>query len=172
MQQLKEKVDKSCERKLRETMFREGQTERDEAELEQQKAQELKAEQDAIIISAPPPDDYHSGLFSLQIHNITGLELEKLSKKKTNDDEMAEDEAETGEHLPSSYCTVIVNHSKTFKTRTKPQNAKPFFNAGCERFIRDWRDCEVYVSVRDARQTEDNPLLGIVHLPPWRRFQG
>lgn len=171
MKQLREKVDKSCERKLRETMFREGQTERDEAELEQQKAQELKSEQDAMIISAPPPDDYPSGLFSLQIHNITGLELEKLSKTQTDDDEAAEDEEETGEHLPSSYCTVIVNHSKTFKTRTKPQNAKPFFNAGCERFIRDWRDCEVYVSVRDARLHEDNPLLGIVHLPLGKVFK-
>ncbi|POR37489.1 hypothetical protein TPAR_02309 [Tolypocladium paradoxum] len=165
MEQLKEQVDKSCERRLRETMFRQGQTERDEAELEQQRAQELKAEQDAMIISAPPPDDYHSGLFSLQIHNVTGLGLEKLSKRQADDDEAAEDEEETGESLPSSYCTVIVNHSKTFKTRTKPQNAKPFFNAGCERFIRDWRDCEVYVSVRDARLHEDDALLGIVHLP-------
>ncbi|KAJ6443028.1 meiotically up-regulated protein [Purpureocillium lavendulum] len=165
MDQLRDKVDQSCERKLRETMFREGQTERDEAELQQQKAQELKSEQDAMIISAPPPDKYPSGLFSLQIHNITGLELVKLSKSQNVDDEEASDEEETGESLPSSYCTVIVNHSKTFKTRTKPQNAKPFFNAGCERFIRDWRDCDVYVSVRDARLHEDNPLLGIVHLP-------
>ncbi|GJN70495.1 hypothetical protein PLICBS_004553 [Purpureocillium lilacinum] len=165
MDQLRDKVDQSCERKLRETMFREGQTERDEAELQQQKAQELKSEQDAMIISAPPPDKYPCGLFSLQIHNITGLELIKLSKSQNVDDEEASDEEETGESLPSSYCTVIVNHSKTFKTRTKPQNAKPFFNAGCERFIRDWRDCDVYVSVRDARLHEDNPLLGIVHLP-------
>ncbi|KMQ81602.1 hypothetical protein RF55_25811, partial [Lasius niger] len=149
-------------------MFKEGKTERDEAELEQQKAQELKAEQDAMINSAPPPDDYPSGLLSLQIHNITGLELQRWRKRRAeddDDDDEASDEEETGESLPSSYCTVIVNHSKTFKTRTKPQNAKPFFNAGCERFVRDWRDCEVFFSVRDARLHEDDPLLGIVHLP-------
>ncbi|XP_044715365.1 c2 domain-containing protein [Hirsutella rhossiliensis] len=146
MEQLKEVVDKS--------------------KLEQLKAQELKSEQDAMMISAPPPDGFPSGLLSLQIHNITGLELDKLSKRQgDDDDDEASDEQETGESLPSSYCTVIVNHSKTFKTRTKPQNAKPFFNAGCERFVRDWRECEVFVSVRDARLHEDNPLLGIVHLP-------
>lgn len=165
MDQLKEKVDKSCERKLRETMLKEGRNERDQAELEQQKAQELKAEEDATIISAPPPDGYPSGLFSLQIHNITGLELEKLSKDKSSKEGEASDEEETGEGLPSAYCTIIINHRKTYKTRTKPQNAKPFYNAGCERFIRDWRECEVYVSVRDARLHEEDPLLGIVHLP-------
>ncbi|CAM1504364.1 Fc.00g019550.m01.CDS01 [Cosmosporella sp. VM-42] len=165
MEQLKKNVNESCERKLRETMFKEGNTERDQSELEQQKAQELKSEQDAIIISAPPPDSYPSGLFSLQIHNITGLELEKMSKTESNKETEASDEEETGEGMPSAYCTVIINHHKTFKTRTKPQNAKPFYNTGCERFIRDWRECEVYVSVRDSRIHEEDPLLGIVHLP-------
>ncbi|KAH8734973.1 hypothetical protein BGZ61DRAFT_342410 [Ilyonectria robusta] len=165
MDQLKEKVEKSCERKLRETMFKEGKKDRNLGELEQQKAQELKTEQDAMIISAPPPNGYPSGLFSLQIHNITGLEIERLNKRDSAGDGAASDEEEAGEGLPSAYCTIIINHRKTFKTRTKPQNAKPFYNAGCERFVRDWRECEVFVSVRDARLHEDDPLLGIVHLP-------
>ncbi|RBR23513.1 uncharacterized protein FIESC28_03695 [Fusarium coffeatum] len=166
MQQLKETVKESSERKLRETMYKEGnKKERDASELEQQMAQELKAEQDAMIISAPPPDDYPSGILSVQIHNITGLELERLNKRKAATDAEATDEEETGEGLPSAYCTVILNHRKIFKTRTKPQNAKPFYNAGCERFIRDWRDAEVFITARDARLKEDDPLLGIVHLP-------
>ncbi|PFH63466.1 hypothetical protein XA68_10060 [Ophiocordyceps unilateralis] len=165
MAELRESVDTECERKLRETMLKEGRTDRDEAELEQLKAQEFKQKQDAMVMSAPPPDGYPSGLLGLQIHNITGLEVDKPNKKQAEDDDEASDEEETGESLPSSYCTIIINHSKTYKTRTKPQNAKPFFNAGCERFVRDWRECEVFVSVRDARLHEDNPLLGIVHLP-------
>lgn len=163
MDQLKEKVTESTERKLRETMFREGSSERDESELKQQKEQEMKEEEDAMIISAPPPENYPSGLFSLQIHNITGLELEKLSKDPKESDN--KEEEESGEGLPSAYCTVIINHKKQFKTRTKPQNAKPFYNAGCERFVGDWRDCEVMVSVRDARIDEEDPLLGMVYLP-------
>lgn len=165
MEQLKEKVDKSCERKLRETMLKEGKKEQDINELEQQKAQELKTEQDAMIISAPPPDGYPSGIFSIQIHNITGLELDRLNKRQASNDAEATDEEDSGDGLPSAYCTIILNHRKTFKTRTKPQNAKPFYNAGCERFVRDWREAEVFVTVRDARLKEDDPLLGIVHLP-------
>jgi hypothetical protein len=165
LEQLKDKVDDTCERKLREFMVKEGIKVRDEQQLEQQIILEMKNQTDAMICSAPPPAAYPSGLFSIQIHNITSLEIERLNKRQPEDYDEASDEEEEGDGLPSSYCTVIVNHSKTFKTRTKPQNSKPFFNAGCERFIRDWRDSEVFVSVRDARLHEDNPLLGIVHLP-------
>ncbi|OTA03746.1 hypothetical protein A9Z42_0042300 [Trichoderma parareesei] len=164
MEQLEEKVGKSCDRKLREAMLKEKSADHDNGELEQLKMQEMKSEQDAMIISAPPPDGYPSGIFSLQIHNITGLEVQQLSKNQNDKDGNASDE-ETGEGLPSAYCTVIINHKKTYRTRTKPQNTKPFFNANCERFIRDWKSCEVYVAVRDARLHEDDPLLGIVHLP-------
>ncbi|KAM0197541.1 hypothetical protein ACHAPI_005006 [Fusarium lateritium] len=165
MDQLKEKTRESSENKLRETMYKEGKKERDADELEQQASQELKEEQDAMIISAPPPDGHPSGLLSIQIHNIVGLELERLNKRKGSNDAEATDEEDAGEGLPSAYCTIILNHRKTFKTRTKPQNAKPFYNAGCERFIRNWHDAEVFIAVRDARLKEDDPLLGIIHLP-------
>lgn len=171
MDQLKDKVTQSVERKLREAMIKKGRNRDSDNELEQQKTQELKAEQDAMIISAPPPDGYPSGLFALQIHNITGLELEKLSKDPNRATGGDGEEAESGEGLPSAYCTILINHKKTYKTRTKPQNSKPFYNAGCERFIRDWRDCEVFVSVRDSRLDEDDPLLGIVHLPLYKIFK-
>ncbi|KAG5922470.1 hypothetical protein E4U42_005453 [Claviceps africana] len=171
-EQLKDKVEETCERKLRECMVKEDIKVRDEEALEQQMMQEMKKETDAMMISAPPPEGYPSGLFSIQIHNMTGLAVERLNKRQVDDyEDEASDEEEEGEGLPSSYCTIIINHSKTFKTRTKPHNAKPFFNAGCERFVRDWRDCEVFVSARDARLHEDDPLLGIVHLPLADLFQ-
>nr|POE63347.1 meiotically up-regulated gene 190 protein [Quercus suber] len=163
--ELDEKVDHICKRKLREANIKAGTDNRDAKELEQQKAQERKMREDAMMISAPPPDGYPSGIFSIQIHQITGLGLETLRKDRQNDGGDALDEAEEGEDLPSAYCTVIVNHGKAFKTRTKPKNAKPFYNAGVERYIPDWHTAEVYVSVRDARIKEDDPLLGIVHLP-------
>ena len=165
MDQAKEKVDHICERKLREAMIKEGRHKRDADELDQQKAQEMKDMCDAMIISAPPPDGYPSGIFSIQIHQITGLELENVSKKDADKAKEGSDEQEEGEGLPSAYCTVIINHNKIFKTRTKPKNAKPFYNAGTERFIADWHNTEVYVAVRDARVSENDPLLGIVHLP-------
>jgi hypothetical protein len=164
---LKKKVDATAQRKLRES------TEHDESqELDQQKAQDYKAIEDNLIISSPPSNDYPSGILSIQIHNITGLELERLRKNRSQDDTEAdkEDEAEEASDLPSSYCTIILNHQKIYKTRTKPKNAKPFFNAGTERFIRDWRTTEIILSVRDARVHENDALLGIVYLPLTKLF--
>lgn len=125
----------------------------------------LKERQDELMIASPPPQQYPSGILSIQIHQITGLELEQLNKSKSSKNEQASDEEEEGEDLPSAYCTIILNHQKIFKTRTKPKNAKPFYNAGCERFIRDWRNSEVHISVRDARPHEKDPLLGMIYLP-------
>ncbi|KAF2652264.1 hypothetical protein K491DRAFT_706548 [Lophiostoma macrostomum CBS 122681] len=156
--QLKQKVYKESEKKLREASKDESE------EIEQQKAQDFKERQDQLLIASPPPQQYPAGILSVQIHQITGLELEAVNKNKSNKGEKA-DEEEEGDDLPSAYCTIILNHRKIFKTRTKPKNSKPFFNAGCERFIRDFRNTEVHVSVRDARVHEDDPLLGIIYLP-------
>ena len=157
MQQLKEKVSKEVDRKLREATDRE-----ETLETDQQKAQDLKVKEDSMIISTPPLEDYPSGILSVQIHQITGLEFEQLSKSKQEEGDYTE---EGSDDLPSSYCTIILNHQKVFKTRTKPKNAKPFFNAGTERYIRDWRKTEVMISVRDFRAHENDPLLGIIYLP-------
>jgi hypothetical protein len=159
IEDLRKKVDEESERKLREAK-------RDESgEIEQQKAQDFKEREDQLIISTPPSKDYPSGVLSIVIHQITGLELEAINKGEVAKTETAADEAEEGEDLPSAYCTIILNHQKVFRTRTKPKNGKPFFNAGCERFIRDWSTAEVLVAVRDSRIHEDDALLGIIALP-------
>jgi hypothetical protein len=159
LDQLKEATYAEAENKLREASVHH------QNEVEQQKSQEFKAKQDQLIIAAPPSQDYPSGILSIQIHQITGLELETNRKDRDGKGGEASDEEEQSDDLPSSYCTIIVNHNKVFKTRTKPKNSKPFFNAGCERFIRDIRNAEVHISVRDARVHEDDPLLGIIYLP-------
>lgn len=117
-----------------------------------------------MIIASPPSVDYPTGIFSIQIHQITGLEFEKINKNQSQGEDESDSEEGAGD-LPSSYCTIILNHQKIFKTRTKPKNAKPFFNAGTERLIRDWRNTELILSVRDSRVHENDPLLGIVYLP-------
>lgn len=43
-------------------------------------------------------------------------------------------------------------------------SSKPIFNAGTERFIRDWRSALVTVTVRDQRNREHDPILGVVPL--------
>lgn len=43
-------------------------------------------------------------------------------------------------------------------------SSKPIFNAGTERFVRDWRSAVVTVTVRDQRYREHDPILGVVPL--------
>ncbi|KAK6208385.1 hypothetical protein LQW54_006866 [Pestalotiopsis sp. IQ-011] len=161
-EQLKKHVSELSAHKLREA----GKAP-DDDEIHQQRAQDYRELEDAMIISAPPSNDYPSGILSVQVHNITGLEISKLRKKDTSGKGKEDDEDESEHHddMPDSYCTIILNHRKIYKTRTKPKNSKPFFNAGMERFVRDWRTTEVIVSVRDAREREDDPVIGIVYLP-------
>lgn len=165
MDQLKAKVERISQRKLREAQVKKGRHSKTDEELKQQKAQEMKAMQDAITISTPPPDDYPSGILGIQIHQITNLEFSNTQKSQADETTVDNEEVEEGQDLPSAYCNIIINHNKVFRTRTKPKNARPFYNAGTERFIKDWRNTEVFVAVRDQRLNEDDPLLGIVHLP-------
>ena len=159
--ELKQKVGDNAERKLREAKEKDPNV---SEEIEQQKAQDFREREEQLIISSPPPQKHPSGILSIVVHQITGLEFERLNKKGEKEED-SEDEREDGDDLPSAYCNIILNHEKIFKTRTKPKNAKPFFNAGTERFIRDWRNCEVMLSCRDSRVHEDDPLMGIVYLP-------
>ncbi|KAI0157798.1 hypothetical protein GGR57DRAFT_491089 [Xylariaceae sp. FL1272] len=165
-QDLKQHISDSAENKLRES----GKPADDE-EVRQQKTQDYKEAETAMIVSAPPSDEFLSGILSVQIHNITGLETQNLQKQDKGDGGDSEDEAERANDLPDSYCTIILNHKKIFRTRTKPKNSKPFFNAGTERFIKNWRDAEVIVSVRDSREREDDPLIGLVYLPLRKAFE-
>ncbi|KAL9097372.1 MAG: hypothetical protein Q9163_006345 [Psora crenata] len=170
--ELKKRVSEEAERKLREAHDRDQSP-----EINQQKAQDLKLREDfdpapvdAMIIATPPLRDYPTGIFSIQIHQISGLEYEQINKNQNKTDE-GDDSDEGGKDLPSPYCTVILNHQMIFRTRTKPKNAKPFFNAGTERLIRDWPSTQIMISVRDARVHENDPLLGLIYLPLGKIFQ-
>lgn len=165
VEDLKKQVTESAERKLREA------TAHDESkEIKQQKQEDFKEREDALIKSSPPPTKYPSGVLSIQVHNITGLEVQQL-QKRNKDEGDREDEAEHSDDLPSSYVNIILNQQKIYRTRTKPKNAKPFFNAGTERFVRDWQTTEVMISVRDDRERENDALLGIIYLPLRRVFE-
>ena len=166
--ELKRRVTEGTNNKLRE-----AQAHDESRELEQQRSEDYRELEQGLITSSKPPDEYPSGVLSIQIHQITGLELEQVSKsrsKRVGEDD-SDNEDEGSDDLPSSYCTIILNHAKIYKTRTKPKSAKPFFNAGTERYVKDWRSAEVIVSVRDSRVHENDPLLGVVYLPLARIFE-
>jgi hypothetical protein len=56
------------------------------------------------------------------------------------------------------------NHHKVYRTRSKAVSSKPIFEAGTERFVRDWRSTIVTVTVRDSRYRQHDPILGVVPL--------
>lgn len=114
------KIEKQAESKLREA------SKDKTAEAEQQKAQDYKAASVEMISNSTPSEDYPSGILSIQVHQITGLEFEKQNKSRDVDKSEVDDIDEQDESLPDSYCTIILNHKKIYKTRTKPRNAKPF----------------------------------------------
>jgi Ca2+-dependent lipid-binding protein len=109
-------------------------------EIEQQKKQDVKVKtiepvsihsadflqtrEAEIIISSPPSPDYPSGIFAIQIHQILGLEFKK-TKRSQSDGICEDDDQLEGDDLLSSYCTVILNHRRILKTRTKPKSGKP-----------------------------------------------
>ena len=117
----------------------------------------------------PPEPSLPSGILSMQIHNIANLEVAdgNASLRPRRKDEPGQDvetvETEDDpEHAPSAYCRIILNDEIIFQTRTKALNSNPFFNAGTERFIRDWRRTLIMVVVYDYRVREADAILGVV----------
>ncbi|KAJ7164967.1 hypothetical protein C8R46DRAFT_1035619 [Mycena filopes] len=156
--EFKRNIEQETERELRET---EAVRHDNKEEIDKQKKADMKDRTDEIIAGAPPTDEWPSGILAIQIEQIRGLVVQKTRGSAVQED--ADDEG--NQDLPSAYCTVIVNHARVYKTRTKLKTNKPFFAAGTERFIKDWRTATVIIAVRDSRQHEQDPLIGVVVLP-------
>ena len=62
------------------------------------------------------------------------------------------------------YYRRSINDELMYRTRVKPISSSPIFNAGTERFIRDWRTAHVAVVVKDSRMREKDAILGVVML--------
>ncbi|ORY11628.1 hypothetical protein BCR34DRAFT_624727 [Clohesyomyces aquaticus] len=132
----------------------------------------INSEQDDAVMHTPPDPLWPSGVCSVIVHQIVNLELENIKgsegNRKGREYEPAkpfgEATEETGGNLPTSYCTILYNDQLVYRTRSKAVSSQPIFNAGTERFIRDWRSAIVTVAVRDSRNREHDPILGVVPL--------
>ena len=144
----------------------------DKPELQDKRGAIDSQEEDAVT-HTPPDPLWPSGVLSIVVHQIVGLELANIKgsdgKRKGKEYEPARPEAgevkeESGKSLPSSYCTILLNDDLVYKTRTKVVSSQPIFNAGTEKFIRDWRSTIVTVAVRDSRNRQHDPIIGVVPL--------
>ncbi|PWY87326.1 C2 domain protein [Aspergillus sclerotioniger CBS 115572] len=132
----------------------------------------ISNEQEEAITKTPPDPLWPSGILSIVVHQIVNLEVENVKgshgNRKGRDYEPAkpygEQKEEQGEKLPTSYCKIILNDELIYRTRAKALSSKPIFNAGTERFVRDWRSAFVTISVRDQRYRQHDPILGVIPL--------
>ncbi|KAH6640712.1 hypothetical protein F5144DRAFT_609655 [Chaetomium tenue] len=147
---------------------------RDKKELRDDRGSLDTAEEDAVV-HTPPDPLWPSGVLSVVVHQIVNLELENVKGSRGGKrsggreyeparPEAGEIKEEQGKKLPSAYCTVLVNDELVYKTRTKVVSSRPIFEAGTERFVRDWRSCVVTVTVRDSRNRQHDPIIGVVPL--------
>ena len=145
--------------------------------------------EDADAVAHTPPDPlWPSGVCSVIVHQIVNLELENIQgtqgtrkgkeyepakaygesteeegkRKKSHQQKKKEAKKET--ELPTSYCTILFNDELVYRTRSKAVSSKPIFNAGTEKFVRDWRSTIITVTCRDSRNREHDPILGVVPL--------
>jgi Ca2+-dependent lipid-binding protein len=90
---------------------------KDKKELQDDKGAIDNAEEDAVV-HTPPDPLWPSGILSVVVHQIVGLELANIKgsegKRKGREFEPARPEAgevkeEESKKLPSSYCTILVN---------------------------------------------------------------
>lgn len=144
----------------------------DKAEFQDEKGTINTEEEDAVA-HTPPDPLWPSGILSIVVHQVVGLELANVKgsdgNRKGKEYQPARPEAgevkeEQSRKLPSSYCTILVNDDLVYKTRVKVVSSQPIFNAGTEKFIRDWRSSIVTVSVRDSRNRQHDPIIGVVPL--------
>jgi Ca2+-dependent lipid-binding protein len=90
---------------------------KDKAELQDEKGAIDTPEEDAVL-HTPPDPLWPSGILSVVVHQIVGLELANIKgsngKRKGREFEPARPEAgevkeEESKSLPSSYCTILIN---------------------------------------------------------------
>ncbi|ATZ57391.1 hypothetical protein BCIN_14g05350 [Botrytis cinerea B05.10] len=143
----------------------------DKEELQDPKGSLDTPEEDAAV-HTPPDPLWPSGVCSVIVHQIVNLELQNVKGSDGNRKgrefepavEAGENKEEEHKKLPSSYCTILYNDELVYRTRSKVVSSKPIFNAGTERFIRDWRSAIITVTVRDQRMRQHDPILGVVPL--------
>ncbi|KAF9071786.1 hypothetical protein BDP27DRAFT_1321352 [Rhodocollybia butyracea] len=170
IEELKENVEKEAEAKLREAQTRkQGET---EGEIDQLKKEDLREKTDEIVSGTPATRDWPAGILSVRIGQINGVDIDKPRQSGSKGTKNGEDGVEDEEHddLPSPYCTIIINHVKVYKTRTKMKSNNPYYDAGTERFIKCWPATIVMIAVRDSRLHEIDPLIGVVVLPLQQLF--
>lgn len=74
-----------------------------------------------LIASSKPSEEWPTGILSIRLDQIHGLETGKIAEDGSNEHE----DEDAVNDLPSAYCTVIFNHRRVHKTRVKLKSNNP-----------------------------------------------
>lgn len=130
-------------------------------------------EQEMLTLDTPPDEKWRSGILSVIVRYVAGLErrdVEKGVADKEREGPHGQDVEMSSSALPCGYCELILNDNMFYKTRVKQYTNMPYFQAGTEVFVRDWTNSELRIIVRDSRLREHDPIMGIVALPLKKLF--
>ncbi|CAG8661455.1 2456_t:CDS:2, partial [Scutellospora calospora] len=113
---------------------------------------------------AEPSHDQTSGILGLQIHQAMGLQVTAAPYVKETSGIVLSDNVYNAT-FPNPYCVVYVNDTRVFRTRAKLNNTAPYWNASTEQFVKDWRTAIVRIVVKDQKDLEYDPVIGIATIP-------
>ncbi|WWC91590.1 uncharacterized protein L201_006536 [Kwoniella dendrophila CBS 6074] len=136
-------------------------------------------ERDNLEVQGKPDSNLKSGILQFHIHQCEDLEVEPTSGTYSSHttsknspaggkpalESLTETTSVENPEPPSSYCEVHLNDKLIYRTRTKQVTPLPYFNAISERFVRDWNQSKITFVVRDERNREHDPILGIIVIP-------
>jgi len=102
-----------------------------------------------------------AGILGLQIHQ--GMNLQ-ITAAPYNDDSSTISMADNHYNInyPNPYVVVYLNDTIVYRTRAKLNNIAPYWNASTEQFVKDWRKAIVRVVVKDQKDLEYDPVIGMV----------
>ncbi|KAK8853111.1 hypothetical protein IAR55_003812 [Kwoniella newhampshirensis] len=134
-------------------------------------------EKDQLEADTKPKENLTCGILQFHIHQCNDLETEPLSGTYSGSHSkrsaaggppalagLVDRTPTENPDPPSAYCEVHLNDKLVYRTRTKQVTPLPYFNAVSERFVRDWTKAKVVFVVRDERNREHDPILGLVSL--------
>ncbi|WVR07786.1 hypothetical protein IAU60_004829 [Kwoniella sp. DSM 27419] len=142
-------------------------------------------EHDELEAAMKPSEEMRSGVLQFHIHQCVDLETETNSGTYGSHTSSARSAAAGKPALaslidrtptenpdpPSAYTEVHLNDKLVYRTRTKQVTPLPYFNAVSERFVRDWTKGKIVFVVRDERNREHDPILGMVIIPLREAFR-
>ncbi|CAG8652388.1 2774_t:CDS:2, partial [Dentiscutata heterogama] len=104
------------------------------------------------------------GILGLQIHQAMSLQVTAAPYVKEASEIVLSDNVYNATY-PNPYCVVYLNDIRVFRTRAKLNNTAPYWNASTEQFVKDWRAAVVRIVVKDQKDLEYDPVIGMATIP-------